>query len=151
MTARPSSPKSAPSRTVVPARWREAAAIHEASATAAYEHIFSGPFPRDEAAERWRQYDGSLLLALHDDRPVGFVAWSGQMLDALYVLPQHTGRGIGTHLLAVLPATVDALWVLVDNGRGRKFYEQHGWFDTGVVRAAHEPANEALYRREGAP
>lgn len=37
MTARPSSPTSAPVRTVVPARWREAAVIHEASATAALQ------------------------------------------------------------------------------------------------------------------
>ena len=88
-----------------------------------------------------------MLLALYDERPVGLVAWSGHMLDALYILPQHAGRGIGTHLLAVVPARVDALWVLVDNGRGRKFYEQHGWLDTGVVRAAYEPANEVLYRR----
>ena len=132
------------------ARWRDVAAVHEASATAAYAHIFPGPFPREEAAERWRTYDGRLLLALDDGAAVGFAAWTGHLLDALYVLPRHSGHGIGRQLLAALPASVDALWVLVDNARGRAFYARNGWADTGVVRPAYARVDEVLYRR-GAP
>ena len=127
--------------------WEEVAAIHAASASTAYAHIFAGPFPRDEAAERWRTYGGQLLLAEADDSPVAFAAWSERLLDALYVLPAHAGQGIGTDLLAALPPSVDSLWVLVENTRGRRFYERNGWRSTGVVRAAYEPVDEVLYRR----
>lgn len=130
------------------ARWRDVAALHEASASEAYRHIFSGPFPVEEAAERWRTYEGRLLLAMRAGVPVGFAAWSEHELDALHVLPQHTSRGIGSQLLAALPASVDALWVLVDNARGRTFHERHGWVDSGVVRPAYAPVDEVLYRRE---
>jgi GNAT superfamily N-acetyltransferase len=127
--------------------WREVTAIHEATATAAYAHIFSEPFPLGEAHERWRTYEGQVLLATIDEIAVGFAAWSGRMLDALYVLPEHAGRGMGTRLLSAVPASVESLWVLLDNARGRAFYERNGWFDTGVVRPAYEPVHEVLYQR----
>ncbi len=127
--------------------WGEVAAVHEASATAAYRHIFNGPFPRAEAAERWRTYAGSLMLAVQGSQTLGFAAWSEPMLDALYVLSDFTGRGIGAQLLSSVPREARELWVLVDNLRGRRFYEQQGWADTGIVRVAYEPVTEVLYRR----
>lgn len=123
------------------------AAVHKASAIVAYRHIFSEPFPTEEAAASWRAYDGLLVLATHDGEPVGFAAWRERMLDALYILPEHVGRGLGTQLLDALPASVDSLWVLVDNARARAFYEKHGWSGTGVVRSAYGSVSETLYRR----
>ncbi len=127
--------------------WRDIAAVHEASATAAYEHIFDRPFPREEAAVRWRGYVGSVALAVQDETPIGFAAWSEHMLDALYVLPQSSGQGVWKRLLQRLPDEARELWVLVGNGRGRRFYERHGWVSTGIVRTAYEPIEEILYRR----
>ena len=68
--------------------------VHEAAASVAYKHIFTGPFPRAEAAERWLTYRGDLLLAVADGATVGFAARSGELLDALYLLPDAAGRGM---------------------------------------------------------
>lgn len=55
-------------------------------------------------------------------------------LWAMYVDPEHWGDGAGA---ALMQATIDELqtkgyepaylWVLTDNVRARRFYEQHGW------------------------
>ena len=130
------------------ASWRKVVGLHAVAATAAYAHIFSEPFPWDEAAERWRTYNGQLLLALLDGLEVGFAAWSENVLDALYVLPDLAGRGIGSQLHDALPRSVNSLWVLVDNARGRAFYAARGWSDTGRVRPAYESVYEIEYQRQ---
>lgn len=119
--------------------------VHERTASVAYAHIFSGPFPRAEAEGRWREYEGRVVAARRDARIIGFGAWAGDVLDALYVLPEEAGRGTGAHLLASLPEA-QQLWVLVDNMRGR-FYEREGWLDSRVLRPAYPPVMEVLYRR----
>lgn len=134
------SPLSHVSRAVV-------ARLHEVSATAAYRHFFEAPFPRTEAEQRWRVHGGSGLVAVHDRAPLGFTAWSGKLLDALYVLPRHARCGVGSTLLAAVPAEVTRLWVLVANSQGRRFYERRGWVDTGLTRPAYEAADEVLYQR----
>lgn len=127
--------------------WADLAAVHEASARAAYAHIFDTAFPREEADARWRGYGGSVTAAVLGGRVIGFAAWSEHLLDALYVLPEDTGRGIGAQLLRRVPGRVRQVWVLVGNERGRRFYEAQGWVSTGVVRPAYEPVMEILYRR----
>lgn len=64
------------------------------------------PFPRAEARERWRSYRGRLALATDAVGAdlLGFAAWSGDSLDALYVDPDASGRGIGRRLLKAPPA-----------------------------------------------
>jgi ribosomal protein S18 acetylase RimI-like enzyme len=77
---------------------------------------------------------------------------------ALYVLPEKVGTGLGRALLrhgesrlCAAGCTRATLWVLETNGRGRRFYERHGWsfdgarsehrFDCGnrpIVRYARE-------------
>lgn len=57
---------------------------------------------------------------------------------AIYVAPDSQEQGIGTVLLqkaeeglAELGFTRFALWVLADNQPSRKFYEAHGWQNSG--------------------
>jgi GNAT superfamily N-acetyltransferase len=79
--------------------------VHEATASMAYAHIFSEPFPRNEVLARWAAHEGTTVLAVRDEEVVGFAASSRDgTLEGLYVLPGEGGRGVGTALLdAVAP------------------------------------------------
>lgn len=124
-------------------------AVHEAAASVAYEHIFSDPFPRSAARERWAARTGRTVLAVREGAVLGFAAASPDgTLEGLYVLPGKVGRGLGSRLLqAVEPVT--RLWVLEDNTAGRSFYERRGWRPAGVRKAALDAANvqDLLYVR----
>lgn len=123
------------------------AEIHRSSASAAYAGIFStsAPFPWSETVRRWRDFQGELLVAELAGALVGFVAFDATELHALYVLPAHWGSGVGRQLLNRAPG-VTALWVLEDNVRARRFYEQHGWYSDGTKRQAYG-VTELRYRR----
>lgn len=122
--------------------------LHERSATTAYAHIFPDPFPREETQHRWNTYSGHVALALHDDRPIGFIAWHDHEVDALYVLPEAAGHGAGGHLM---DAAVDTstLWVLEDNTHARGFYTHRGWIPSGRVRQQYGEVRELEYLLEG--
>lgn len=104
--------------------------VREGTATAAYSHILVGPFPREEAAQRWASYSGTVYVAVVDGVTVGFAACSEEVLDALYVLPEARGQGVGSRLLAALPQARQ-LWVLQRNDGARHFYERRGWQISG--------------------
>jgi GNAT superfamily N-acetyltransferase len=116
------------------------ARIHRASAIAAYTGIFppGGEFPWAQALERWRDFTGEIFVAeMYDvDELVGFVAFDSHELNALYVLPDYWNHGIGRRLLEAAVG-VSELWVLQDNFRARRFYEEHGWRAEGIQRQAH--------------
>lgn len=122
--------------------------LHERSAVLAYAHIFDTPFPRAEARERWRSYRGRLALATDAVGAdlLGFAAWSGDSLDALYVDPDASGRGIGRRLLKAATGA-RRLWVIEANTRARSFYERSGWVASGVTRPGYPGAPELEYVR----
>ena len=103
----------------------------------AYAHIFppEQPFPAAATRRRWRTFGGDLVVAEDADRLVGFAAFAGAVLHALYVLPAYWGQGLGSRLLAAA-GPVRELWVLRDNARARRFYERHGWRADGTERDA---------------
>lgn len=63
-------------------------------------------------------------------------------LYAIYLAPEHWGKGIGTALFqAVMKEVPDSairmeVWVLDDNGRGRGFYESQGFELDGATKLA---------------
>lgn len=145
---RPYVPRPAASlrRAVRPLPAAELARVHGDSATVAYAHIFTAPFPFDEARARWGAHTGEIWLAERDGELVGFAAATGPELDALYVLPDESGAGLGSRLLGQ-HEHVDRLWVLADNRRGRDFYARRGWSHCGERRIADEGVPELRYVR----
>jgi chorismate mutase/GNAT superfamily N-acetyltransferase len=60
---------------------------------------------------------------------VAYCHVAGDWLDALYVAPGHTGRGIGTALLDLVKSLRPdgfALWAFLSNEPARRFYRRHG-------------------------
>ena len=122
--------------------------VHETTATHAYAHIFSEPFPSSEVLARWARHEGPVVLAVRGGDVIGFAAATGDLLEALYVLPSEVGAGLGTALLnAIGPVT--RLWVLSENQSGRAFYERRGWRSGGVAQGAVDAGGvtELLYVR----
>lgn len=92
-------------------------------------------------------------VAVLDGRVIGFTAvarWlgpaGGGSLDAIFVDPDHWGRGIGGRLLADATTYLTTqglipirLWVLAGNRRARGFYEARGFHRDELTRP---------YRRE---
>jgi GNAT superfamily N-acetyltransferase len=109
--------------------------VHRASASVAYAHIFTTPFPVADSRARWASGDRQVWLARRGPELVGFAAATHEHLDGLYVLPEEAGCGIGSALLAALPA-VTRLWVLEANLAGRRFYERRGWRNSGERQPA---------------
>ena len=67
--------------------------------------------------------------ALASGRLLGIVAFRPDWVDALYVLPQSQGKGIGTRLLGLAQAAFAdlQLWTFQKNLRARRFYEGRGF------------------------
>ena len=106
------------------------AAVHHASATAAYAHIFATPFPLDEALAKWAGHQGQIWLARRGAALIGFSTATSIAVDGLYVVPTETGSGVGSALLSALVG-VSRLWVLEENHDGRRWYERRGWCADG--------------------
>lgn len=84
-------------------------------------------------------------VAEDDGAVVALLVLDDAWIDQLYVEPGHTGRGIGSDLVALAkrerPAGLE-LWTFEANARARRFYERHGFVVTGATAGDNE---------EGAP
>jgi GNAT superfamily N-acetyltransferase len=60
---------------------------------------------------------------------VGFIAISGNWIEQLYLTPDWTGQGIGSHLLETTTAGAGEtkLYCFQANAGARRFYERHGF------------------------
>ncbi|MGW0861894.1 N-acetyltransferase family protein [Streptomyces sp. NPDC002611] len=109
-----------------------------------------------EDAERRRTYlaraDDSVVNLVAEDDGGELVGWAchgpyrdGEVLTpdaelyAIYVHPEHLGRGVGQALLAESVERLSRaghgrllLWVLKENGRARRFYERAGFLADGA-------------------
>ncbi|GGC05238.1 GNAT family N-acetyltransferase [Dyadobacter sediminis] len=79
--------------------------------------------------------DETLLVAISQNVPVGFIAWwpPDNFIHSLFVSPAFTGKGIGKSLLNAClekisrPATLKCLQ---KNERALNFYRSQGWIIT---------------------
>jgi ribosomal protein S18 acetylase RimI-like enzyme len=82
----------------------------------------------------------TVMLALRDDRLVGFVAACADSVAQLHVRVGHFRKGIGSQLLEWAKAqSGGSLWLytFARNQRARKFYEHHGF---SAVAFGFEPS-----------
>jgi ribosomal protein S18 acetylase RimI-like enzyme len=108
--------------------------------------------------ESWRRMlrdpgPAATLVAEHDSQGiVGFIRVSPSRdvdtdskltgeVQALYVLPEYWGEGVGQLLMAAgLRRLAESgyrettLWVLATNDRARRFYEANGWWPDGTTK-----------------
>jgi GNAT superfamily N-acetyltransferase len=111
----------------------------DATARAArYTFDVEGP----DARESWIALAGATVLGMAALGPCRDedAADLGEV-EALYVLPGRWRSGVGSALLARAERRLvergyreAVLWVLVDNERGRRFYEARGWRPDGSAK-----------------
>jgi GNAT superfamily N-acetyltransferase len=127
-------------------------AIHRESAMTAYAHIFPPDryaFPDNEMRAHWVSSlgdpDTAIVVVERASAPIGFVGVSPGWLRNLFVLPSEWGRGVGSALhdeaVTILRAAGEGarLWVLQENERARRFYEDRGWRHDGERRPSDYP------------
>jgi ribosomal protein S18 acetylase RimI-like enzyme len=82
-------------------------------------------------------------------------------IDAIYLLPNALGKGVGRRLMGVALARLAeaefdqvTLWVLGSNARARRFYEAGGWLADGAKKTEESrgfPITQMRYKRALAP
>lgn len=114
------------------------------------------PFPRQAIADRWRREivtpGTDCFVVLRDDAVAGFAATRGEELLHFGVAVAEWGSGLAgaAHDAVVERMRADGvrrarLRVFTGNGRGRRFYEKHGWRPTGErSRSSFPPCPELL-------
>jgi GNAT superfamily N-acetyltransferase len=110
--------------------WREAHLGHVPDALLAH---------RSQATfrERIPEILATTSVVTIDHRVVGLVVTATDEIEQLYVAPSHRGTGIAVALLrhgetVIADEHRSAFLAVVDgNARARRFYERHGWQDTG--------------------
>lgn len=105
--------------------------IHLAAFRATYD------FGMAHSDEEVRAWIGETLLPTTEtwvaeagEAVVGFVSLDDGWVEQLYVAPGHTGRGIGSRLIAVAKERRPdglQLWTFQVNAGARRFYERHGF------------------------
>jgi ribosomal protein S18 acetylase RimI-like enzyme len=78
--------------------------------------------------------ENRVRVALADSKLVGFIAYSPQSVECLYVAVSYIGQGIGSQLLDLAKSdSSGSLWLytFAQNVNARAFYERHGFVDTG--------------------
>ncbi len=139
---------------------RRLARMERAASEAALEHIFPPedyPYPIDEIARRWRRLlrNPRVEVRVLDafDAPVGYLAYDDERVRHLGIVPQQSGQGFGSRLLAHAcdeifagGAEQSTLWVLEENNRAREFYRHRGWTETDERRECEFPPYPAELR-----
>lgn len=129
--------------------------VHVAAWRAAYAGTMGAPFlaslDAGESAAAWAKrldQKAQVLVALADGALVGFACYGAARDDdvapgtgelmAINLHPDAWRRGVGSRLLAAVAERLRAagfrealLWVVRENVRARRFYEQHGWRPDG--------------------
>ncbi|ANL67299.1 GCN5-related N-acetyltransferase protein [Rhizobium phaseoli] len=86
----------------------------------------------EEEEQYWRMHllpNCTILGAAVGNKLVGVIAYGGEWIEQLYVLPDFQGMGIGSLLLGCAKGEMDELrlWTFQRNRGARAFYERHGF------------------------
>lgn len=137
-------------------------AVQEPASVLALADVFpqdTHPFPREEIGRRWRDEIADpgiacfVVESCHE--VVGFAATRADELLHFGIAVEHWGSGMAARahdeVLGVLARQgVSRAWLTVftGNGRGRRFYEKHGWVATGGRSRSSYPPHPELLRYE---
>ena len=127
--------------------------IERAASEENLEHLFPPeefPYPVREVTTRWRRvlHDPAarVFVLERDEDALGLVAFSGEEVLHLAVLPHRTRLGYGSALLEFAVRQINdggdpeaGLWVLEGNAGAQAFYRRHGWTETGQRRECRYP------------
>jgi RimJ/RimL family protein N-acetyltransferase len=134
-------------------------AVQEPGAVLGLADVFpqdEHPFPREAIAERWlREIDlqgTDCFVVLHGDGVAGFAATRGDEFLHFGIAVDRWGSGLASLAhddvvdhLRDHGIRLARLRVFTGNGRGRRFYEKHGWEPTGErSRSSFPPSPELL-------
>ena len=118
----------------------QAAAIHSISWKESHRAFCTPDFIEKHTPDRQREYllskmnDGTRVFMLVDEKPVGIVSITDNLIEDLYVLPVMQNRGYGTELLRFaisLCTAIPVLWILENNAGARRLYDRMGFVETG--------------------
>lgn len=90
-----------------------------------------------------------VLLALVTGQLAGFIAFSSDSVDQLYVRPGYQGSGIGSRLLALAKNNARgslSLYTFARNGGARVFYEKQGFVIESRGYEPHWGLDDIRYR-----
>src|SRR5258708_179347 len=121
-------------------------AIQEKANVASIGHEFTAehPLPLASIGANWRRAfengTARFTIAEVDVEAVGVSLLEPPWVQALHVVPEHWGTGVAQALhedaLAFLRTAGERegyLWVFEGNARARRFWERHGWQETGLT------------------
>ncbi len=119
-------------RPVEPHEIDAACSIYLTSRRAAIPAVPPSIHPDDDVQRWFREIlatSSELFWAEVDDDPVAVLAVSPGWIEQLYVLPEHTGCGVGSALVNHAKTLHDELelWTFQTNPLAHRFYERHGF------------------------
>ena len=132
----------------------QAAAIHSISWKESHRALCTPDFIEKHTPDRQREYllskmnDGTRVFMLVDEKPVGIVSITDNLIEDLYVLPVMQNRGYGTELLRFaisLCTAIPVLWILENNTRAEKLYRRMGFKKTGKKNSITDGLDEIEY------
>jgi putative acetyltransferase len=93
--------------------------------------------------------DTEIWVATDGDALVAMMSLDGEWVEQLYVAPEHWRRGHGTRLLEVAQGTRTSLslWTFEANLPARRFYEAHGFTQSGSPSSDNEDRTPAICYR----
>ena len=118
----------------------DAAVIHSVSWQESHRSFCDADFVALYSPEHQEEYllqkmnNGSRIFMLIHQNPIGIVSVTDNLIEDLYVLPDHQSRGFGSMLLQYAINQCSAaptLWILENNTRAQKLYERKGFRKTG--------------------
>ena len=118
----------------------DAAVIHSVSWQESHRSFCNADFVAVHTPEHQEEYllqkmnDGSRIFMLINQNPTGIVSVKDNLIEDLYVLPDHQNRGVGSMLLRYAISQCSGtptLWILENNTRARKLYQRAGFRETG--------------------
>ena len=138
----------------------DAARIHAEAWQESHRSFCRPDFVAQHTPERQQAYlegkmeRGSDVFMLVEDRPVGIVSVTGDLIEDLYVLPSRQNQGYGTRLLRFAMARcegVPTLWILENNENAARLYRRMGFTETGRRQQVTQGLDEIEFARTGDP